>query len=66
MPREYFDYVYTIEEENADGVCQTLQRIFVKEEELQQMGEQARKFVVKEKTVISKQRGCESFWIQLL
>lgn len=46
VPKEYFDYVYTIEKEDEDGVCETLKEIFSKpEQEINEFGLKARNFV---------------------
>ena len=50
VPKEYFNYVYMIDKEDADGVCNALKEIFSKsEEELKEFGLQARNFIWKNK-----------------
>lgn len=50
IPNEYFQYTYTIDKENADGVCDVLREIVDKRDvELEQKGLQARKFVQENK-----------------
>lgn len=50
VPSEYFDYVFTIDKENEDGVCEVLKDIFAKsDEELIEIGLKARNFVWKNK-----------------
>lgn len=51
MPREYETYVYFIEKETIEGICEDLTRIMKKtDEELFKFGERAKEFVLKYKT----------------
>ena len=46
VPKEYFDYVYAIEEETADGICRSLIEIFGQSEaQRARFGAAARDFV---------------------
>lgn len=57
VPAEYFDYVYTIEDETCEGLCKTLKIILSKDEQdLKQFGVCAREFV---KAGKSQKRQCE-------
>lgn len=50
---EYFEHVYTIDEETSDGVCKILKEIFSKEnQELQDKALEARKFILENKNYI--------------
>lgn len=50
MPVEYHDYVYLFDEESMDGYADAMRRIFAKpQEELDQMGARAKKFVLENK-----------------
>lgn len=50
MPREYYPYVYLLEDETADGIAAKLREIFaLTDEALFQKGCAAREFVLKEK-----------------
>lgn len=50
MPKEYYDYVYLIENETVDGLAQTLKMIWAKPaEELHQKGQEAKQFVLENK-----------------
>ena len=51
VPSEYFDYVYTIDEETADGVCDALKKVFeASREELIEKGKLAQKFILDNKS----------------
>lgn len=51
VPQEYFDYVYTIDQETPDGVCRKLTEIFEKTEaERRDFGATAREFVKTQKS----------------
>ena len=51
VPMEYFDYVYTIEDETSEGMCKTLEIILSKEEnDLKKFGICAREFVKEKKS----------------
>ncbi len=53
MPKEYYPYVYLLEDETPDGVAKKLQEIFsFSQEERMQRGLSAREFVLKEKSNI--------------
>ena len=55
MPEEYNDYVYLLEDESADGVCNALTEILTKPaEELHEKGKEAKSFVLREKNNISQ------------
>lgn len=50
MPAEYHDYVYLFDEESMDGYANTMRWVFAKpQEELDQMGARAKKFVLENK-----------------
>jgi glycosyltransferase involved in cell wall biosynthesis len=50
MPKEYFDYIYTADDESADGFADKLKEILNKDkEELHNFGLRAKKFVLEEK-----------------
>lgn len=50
MPKEYNDYVFLIDEENEDGICNMLNKIFsLSPEKLHEKGNCAKCFVMKEK-----------------
>ena len=50
MPMEYLDYVYLFEEENTEGIYQTLAKLLSKSrEELHNFGIRAKSFVIKNK-----------------
>lgn len=52
VPKEYFDYVYTIEDETPEGACAALRAILGQDgEELRAFGKAARQFV-------SENKGC--------
>lgn len=51
VPSEYFDYVYTIEDETSEGMCKTLEIVLSKEEkDLKEFGACAREFVKEKKS----------------
>lgn len=51
VPSEYFDYVYTIEDETSEGMCKTLEIVLSKEEkDLKEFGASAREFVKEKKS----------------
>ena len=51
VPMEYFDYVYTIEDETSEGMCKTLEIVLSKEEkDLKEFGACAREFVKEKKS----------------
>ena len=51
VPSEYFDYVYTIEDETSEGICKTLTTILSKEkQELKEFGVRAKEFVKEKKS----------------
>lgn len=53
MPKEYYDYVYFIEEENVDGIKKTLRQITsIDKRELYDFGAKAKKFVLENKNNI--------------
>ncbi len=53
IPDEYFDYVYTIDRENTDGVCNKLKEIFsTPKAVLDAKGAAAREFIIKNKNNI--------------
>lgn len=45
VPDEYFDYVYTISEENSEGVCTTLKILLSDEDGIKEKGLKAREYV---------------------
>lgn len=50
MPKEYYNYIYTIDGNTAEYVTKSLENIFKKDKkELHQKGEMAKKFVLKNK-----------------
>lgn len=50
IPEEYFDFVYTIENETADGICKALKDIFsLSPVELESKGKSAQEFILKNK-----------------
>jgi len=53
MPKEYYDYIYLLEDENADGIKKCLEKIInTKSGELDIKGKKAQEFVLKEKNNI--------------
>ena len=55
MPKEYYEYIYLLEEETADGVCEALKAIFAKSpEELHQKGMEAKEFALREKNNVKQ------------
>lgn len=53
MPREYYDYVYLIEDESLEGLTDSLQNILTKSKhDLHDMGMKAKEFVLTEKNNI--------------
>lgn len=51
MPKEYNEYVYLIDEENEDGVCEKLKEILSQPKEvLHEKGMRAKEFILKEKS----------------
>ena len=55
MPEEYNEYVYLLEDESAEGVCNALKEILTKPaEELYQKGKEAKEFVVREKNNVKQ------------
>lgn len=50
MPKEYYNYIFLIEEENVDGIEKALRKIIsMDEEEQSALGAQAKKFVLENK-----------------
>ncbi len=50
IPNEYFNYAFTIDKENEDGVCEALKNIFSKsDKELMEFGLKAREFMLENK-----------------
>lgn len=50
MPKEYYDYIFLIEEENENGICEKLKEIFsISPEELHKIGLRAKEFIMREK-----------------
>ncbi len=58
IPDEYFNYVYTIDHENAQGVCDNLRNIFSQSKEsLFNKGLSAREYIIKNKNnIVQSQR----------
>ena len=55
MPKEYYDYVYLIEDETEEGIVKTLKEVLNKSsEELHEIGFRAKEFVIKEKNNINQ------------
>lgn len=53
MPKEYYPYVYLIDEESVDGICRAFTEILSKpQSELDDRGRKAKKFVMENKTEI--------------
>ena len=51
VPAEYFDYVYTINQETSDGVCTVLKEIFSRDSNyMRDLGKKAREFVINNKS----------------
>ena len=51
VPKEYFDYVYVIDEESSAGVCKVLKKIYsMSEPSRYEFGMKARKFVLEKKS----------------
>ena len=51
MPAQYRPYVYLIEDDGADGICEALKKVFsLSLEERTEKGKRARAFVLREKT----------------
>lgn len=52
IPEEYFEYVFTLEEESVDGLKCLLEYLFsLREEELFEKGKRAKEFVLKKKNI---------------
>ena len=52
VPSEYFNYVYTIDEENAEGVKKVLLKIFsLTEEEREEFSTKAKEFIINNKNI---------------
>ena len=50
IPKDYFDYIYAIEEDTAEGICESLERILaLDEDELIKSGEKAKEYALTEK-----------------
>ena len=57
MPKEYYNYIYTIEEDSPKGVADALEAVLTKSrEELHQMGMQAQTFVLEKKNHVLQAR----------
>ena len=55
MPKEYYDYVYTFDEESTNGFAKKIDEIFsLSAEELQLKGEKAKEFVLREKNNVKQ------------
>lgn len=54
MPKEYHDYVYLLEDETENGVYEMLNKLLINtpSEELELMGERAKRFVLENKNNI--------------
>jgi glycosyltransferase involved in cell wall biosynthesis len=62
MPKEYYPYVYLIENETLDGYVSALKDVLGRPEcELKSMGDSAREFVLKEKNNIVQARRISDF-----
>lgn len=62
VPKEYFQYVYTIEDETAEGVCSSLQNFFSESEFQQcQNGKGARNFILENKSCVVQAKRVFSF-----
>lgn len=66
VPSTYFDYVYTIDNENDNGVCDILQSIFSqKMDSLVEKGNNAAKFVINNKSCIAQTQAMNNFCLQI-
>lgn len=66
IPNEYFDYLYTFNEETIDGMAHTIQEIIsLPSEELQKKGKSAQKFVLKNKNNIIQSKRLVDFFTQI-
>lgn len=55
MPEEYHEYVYLFGEETVEAYAETIRQVFAKsDEELQQMGTRAKKFVLENKNNVAQ------------
>ena len=55
MPEEYYEYVYFINDETVDGLCETLEEILSKPAiELHQKGKRAKEFVLEKKNNVKQ------------
>lgn len=66
IPNEYFDYLYTYNEETIDGMAHTMQEIIsLPSEELQGKGREAQKFVLENKNNIIQSKRLIDFFTQI-
>ena len=66
VPKEYFDYVYTIDIETAEGACEALKTIFSLDRELlEKKGKNALKFVMSNKNCITQSQKIHNFCSQI-
>lgn len=62
MPEEYHEYVYLFGEETVEAYAETIRQVFAKsDEELQQMGALAKKFVLENKNNVAQARRIVKF-----
>lgn len=62
MPEEYHEYVYLFGEETVEAYAETIRQVFAKsDEELQQMGALAKKFVLDNKNNVAQARWIVKF-----
>lgn len=55
MPKEYYDYVYLIEDETEEGIVKALKEVLNKpSDELHEMGLRAKEFVIREKNNVNQ------------
>ena len=67
MPKEYAEYVYLIEDENMDGITESLNEILSKSaEELHNKGARAKEFVLNEKNNIVQAEKILKICVQLM
>lgn len=65
IPHEYFNYVYTIDEETEDGMAHVLAEIFLqKDEEKRRKGASAKEFIATEKNHLSQTKKIWDFLSQ--
>lgn len=65
MPDEYLEYIYLIEQEDSVGIAQALKLVMLKnDEELEEKGAQAKKFVLNNKNEIQQSKKIISLFMK--